>query len=163
MTLATIEQKASAFNPLWESMKVDKPVSTYSGMKQVICVSSDEETVKGTNELLTFFNEIKDSLPKDEVDVESAAQQQKIAANAYLVLSAFNDKLHYIINNHKGTVELDDENAIQALDNIKNIIDVTWHIDNYLSIAIDVHNSKAEIKEGAKSYSFEDLKELVAA
>ena len=127
----------------------------YSYVKTTYYLSAENKTVKESNILIKELGKYIDSLPKDKID-----NLVKTKKDLKIINDTFKSLDDFLV--HIKDFEIDESNAKKVIKNLTQSYEMLSYISDYLTLAIDVHEARINIKK-SKTYTAEELiKELLS-
>ena len=137
-----------------------KDTNTFSSISKVISVATDKKSLINSKKLHDFLVDYIENLPtkkmqdKDVVGVKENIVMSNKLKNS---LESFLEPLKKIM---EIDVILDAKDVCAIMDNLNKCVSLCKFISDYLTTAIDVHETKSALKK-IKSISLEELHQLL--
>ncbi|MES1227011.1 MAG: hypothetical protein ABUT20_66675 [Bacteroidota bacterium] len=167
---------ATAIKPNNSALKAVETLSGYSALgvnkvstiKKVIELTTDKESADNTSELVAFVLEIKEALPTKFGEGEAALITKSIET-INSILTTVNSALNVIDNVFDGEfyepteIKIDDPNMKKLLCNLKEAKEVCQYVSDYLTLSLEILESKKEINKNPLIFTVELLAEKLNA
>lgn len=134
----------------------DKKASTYI---KVISVTTDKKSLKASKEIITFLNKkVIPNLPlkKSQLDVVFLTKQLDNIKENQLKINKMFDTISNLFD-EGDEVNIDDDKMSQFLINMEKAKNILSYINDYITLAIKVHNADLSIQKSQKKYSADEL------
>jgi len=146
------------FNNYFKIPKSSKSVTSFINF---IKITTDKKSVENSIKLLKTAESLKKkilNLKDSDSDIEIAKKLLKNTNDNLLKINDFFDTFNYLFDDS----DIDEENMIKLLENLKKFKEILEYCSDYLSLYLEVQNSKKSINDSkSKSYTYEEILDLI--
>lgn len=145
MTAIALEQAYQSVGDLTGQFSLNAGPKSISSIKKAICLTTEEENVNESKELVDLLLSIQKSLPTKLEDLDHGLAKEHLETiNANLAkVNAFLETVKQLFDDG-ADIEKDDDNFINLMANMQLTQKTMSYISDYLTLILKIHKNESE-------------------